>query len=200
MTRYPDPSETEQNKFLRRLYFGQGHDYLLLCLERAYLDMCRTAHGISQFPSAYSAAITLLHQRLSQLASQKCHLDSERFDKWHESICLDLVASYQQHDYRLFSIGQAQKWINMAFKYVYVIGRNELPGFASFYSLCHIPIDNIIIKHSAFAGAPRFKCAWSRITTYDSYLAYQHWVRKSFHGSSPLAVEFRLWQGTPAAA
>lgn len=200
MLTYPDPSESDQADFVRRLYFGSGHDVLGQCLKRAYLDFSRTVHGIAQCRSAYPAATSFLRSELSQLPLQRQIFSSEQFDKWHKTTCRNLLSIYSGHAYPAFSIGQAQKWINMALKYIYVFGEERLPGFKPLYSLCHIPIDNIIIKNLSFKNPPKLKCAWSRITSYDDYMLFQHWVRQTFQGSSPLAVEFRLWQATPIAA
>ena len=38
------------------------------------------------------------------------------------------VPTYDEHGFQ-FHGGQAQKWLNMAFKYVHVFGENRLPGF-----------------------------------------------------------------------
>lgn len=191
------PSQTEQHDFLFRLYFGSGNDFLNLCLKRAYLDLSRTLHGIGKFPKAYLAAERFLHQELSQLSSQHEVNNMKRFDVWHEALCKNLVSLYDQQGYAFFYVGQAQKWINMAFKYVYVFGEEKLPGFSSFYDLCHMPIDNIMIKNLAFKHPPPFTHPWSRIESYEEYMKFQCWVRTSFEDSSPLAVEFWLWQEFP---
>ena len=44
---------------------------------------------------------------------------------------------------------------------------------------------------------PRLTTAWSRVT-YEEYMPIQTWVRYTFRGSPPLAVEFRLWQNSGA--
>lgn len=41
------------------------------------------------------------------------------FDEWHESRCDDLVKDYG--DEELFTFGNAQKWVNMTMKYLYLI-------------------------------------------------------------------------------
>jgi hypothetical protein len=199
MTLFPDPSRQEQNDFLVRLYFGPGNDLLGLCLKRAYLDLCRTVHGIAKSPAIYPAAKRFLREVLSQLSLRQEHFTQEQFDTWHEAVCRGLVSIYKEHGYATFSIGQAQKWINMAFKYVYLIGEEKLSGFSSFYELCHVPIDNIITKNLAFANPPAFTRPWSRIERYEEYMLFQHWVRSTFEGSSPLAVEFRFWREAPVA-
>ena len=199
MMQYPNPSQSDQNEFLIRLYFGAGNDLLDLCLGRAYLDFSRTLHGIAAHPSAYPEAKRFLRAEFSQLSAGQPTPSSECFDAWHAAVCSKLKAIYAQHGHASFYIGQAQKWINMTFKYVYVMGEAKLPGFASFYGLCHMPIDNIILKRLAlaFASPPRLAQAWSRMESYEHYMEFQRWIRGAFKGSSPLAVEFKLWQELP---
>jgi hypothetical protein len=189
-----NPSQTDQHDFLLRLYFGSGDDFLDLCLKRAYLDLSRTVHGIGKYPNAYIEAKQFIHKELSQLPKQLEIYNLQHFDAWHETLCQNLVTLYNQHGYAFFYVGQAQKWINMAFKYIYVFGEEKLPGYSSFYGLCHMPIDNIIIKNLAFKHPPTFTRPWSRIESYKEYMDFQRWVRRSFEDSSPLAIEFRFWQ------
>ncbi len=114
--------------------------------------------------------------------------------------CDRLIELYAKHDYELF-VGQAQKWLNMTLKYIYVIGDltndHQLSEYECFYKLGHVPLDRIIIKifkEYTDRNPPRLTTdSWSRLTDYDEYLSYQKWIRDSFQGSPPLAVEFHLW-------
>jgi len=94
-------------------------------------------------------------------------------------------------------MGQAQKWLNMALKYVYVFGESRLPGYEAFYRFCHVPIDNIALDSPAFAGLGKIDKLkpWSRIEKYKPYLEFQKDVRRRYPTSAPLAVEFWAWQG-----
>jgi hypothetical protein len=58
--------------------------------------------------------------------------------------------------------GQAQKWLNMTFKYVYVMGEHRLPGFIHLYDLCHVPLDNILMNRLYPYAFQRLPCRWSR--------------------------------------
>src|ERR1700730_8802071 len=95
----------------------------------------------------------------------------------------------------MFSVGHGQKWINMTFKYLFVMGDTRVPGFLHLYDLCHVPFDIIFIdalrENHDFENLP---CAWSKLDNYNIYLNRQRWVRDRFN-LSPLDVEFRLWMG-----
>ncbi len=116
------------------------------------------------------------------------------FDNWHRETCQTLTTLYEHYSYNQLFVGQAQKWINMTFKYIFTIGESRLPGFESFYQHCHIPIDNIIVARLKEYGFPGLSCAWSRINNYQGYLNYQQWVRRRFE-YIPMDVEFLLWLG-----
>ncbi len=115
-----------------------------------------------------------------------------QFDEWHRSACVELVKIYRSGGYRSFCVGHAQKWLNMTFKYIYVLGDERLPGFGHVYDLCHVPLDNILIAALRPYGFQPLGCPWSRLKDYDIYLDRQHWVRNRFQ-PAPLDVEFKLW-------
>jgi len=193
-SRYSNPSSEDQAEFVLRLYFGGGDDKLRLAIRRAYQDFNRTVHGIGKYADARLIADDFMYGAIAKLAMQQDDVNQALFDAWHEKTAKDLCAIYLAAGYKAFYIGQAQKWINMALKYVYVFGESCLPGFSKFFPYCHVPIDNIILEKEVFKDLRSFNCAWSRISDYGEYLAFQLSVRRKFPDSSPLAVEFWAWQ------
>lgn len=191
---YPDPSTTDQADFLLRLYFGPGEDALLLAIKRAHQDLSRTVHGIGAHPDARQEATKLLRVEITKLSGNPAIATQEAFDSWHRRICERLRDAYASTGYKKFTFGQAQKWLNMTLKYVFVFGKARLPGYEAFYRFCHVPIDNIILESRTFSGLSAFAKPWSRNDDYDEYLAFQRAVREQFPESSPLAVEFWVWQ------
>ena len=136
---------------------------------------------------------------IGELAMKLEDANQASFDAWHEKTAKDLCGIYSAAGYKDFHIGQAQKWINMALKYVYVFGESYLPGFSKFFPYCHVPIDNIILEKDEFKDLRSSECAWSRISNYDDYFEFQLSVRQEFPDSSPLAVEFQAWQRNAVA-
>ena len=156
-------------------------------------------HGVGSHANAYERAAKLLRQELTSLPSNVEAYTQAGFDRWHKDACDSLCNVYSRAGYKRFFIGQAQKWVNMALKYVYVLGEARLPGYLRLYHLCHVPIDNILLGKTEFQGIGKFKVAWSRIQDYSEYLAFQVSVREHFSGAAPLAVEFHVWQRPNAA-
>jgi hypothetical protein len=118
------------------------------------------------------------------------------FDEWHKEACERLQKLYHEDGFQDFFVGQAQKWLNMSLKYVFAMGDERVPGFASIYPYAHIPIDNIFLQRVAKipgSGIPELTEAWSRLKDYQEYLEYQQACRNWFRDSAPLSAEFWLW-------
>lgn len=188
------PTLEQQQDFALKLYFGNG-DPLTRSIRRAYLDLCRTAHGIGSHGRKVEESKEAIRGSIEEI----CHSEmmQDQFDDWHKNLCLRLCEIFEPKFN--FTVGQAQKWVNMTFKYLYVFGEAKAPGYRNLYQFCHVPIDKVIMK--ALKNLPQhdsgsdFQVTWSRIEDYSEYLAFQERLRIEFKGSSPLAVEFWLWQG-----
>jgi len=183
-------------EYLIRLYFGNKGDLITLCINRAYRDLNRTLHGIDRhkgkhklFNSATNHLRSIFIEIKETPSKPKSH---KNFDKWHESNCRKLKNLYEENGFMNFAIGQAQKWINMTFKYIFCMGESRLPGYFDLYEFCHVPIDNIILDNISQSGAPVISCPWSRLDDYTEYMSLQKWFREKFD-LPPLDVEFRLW-------
>jgi hypothetical protein len=194
------PSQDAIGEYLFRLYFGKGSP-IDLCVRRAYLDLSRTLHGIRVIPKAdilYHAASDTVRELLTGLLEEKSVSDQSAFDDWHRQQCERLIELYASRGYSAFSVGQAQKWLNMGLKYAITLGAvGILPGIdhERFLKIAHAPLDNIFLKALESRGHhPDLELRpWSRIANYDTYFAFQLWLRKEFSDSAPLAVEFELW-------
>lgn len=106
---------------------------------------------------------------------------------------MSLKRIYENHKFSKFTIGQSQKWLNMAIKYIRVCGEDEIPGFDCIYSFCHVPLDNLILyKFNKLPDFPALKISWSRINDYRQYFQIQKWIRDNFE-ACPLDLELVAW-------
>lgn len=195
------PSREDYNDYVLHLYFGFSENPLESCIKRAYLDLARTLHGFSKHKNherIFKSAVEFLSLMLTDTKNIKSKNNQEEFDTWHFMICNSLCMKYQIDGYEDFSYGQAQKWLNMTMKYIYVFGEDYLPGYQSVYRFCHIPVDNYILEAIYKGGAPKLNQSWSRTNKKD-YLKIQEWVREQYPGIPPLSVEFHLWNGVMKA-
>lgn len=182
--------------FLLVCFFGSNGDYLSRCIARAYRDFNRTMHGFGKHASKQDVDIrarTYLHKCFTDLKTTELTTHTE-FDSWHRQASDRLCGLYREFGAYDFFVGQAQKWLNMTFKYIYTMGEHRISGFWEKYPLSHVPLDNILIEQLARYGFPLRSGGWSRINDYDTYLSYQRWIREHFR-RPPLDVEFLLWMG-----
>lgn len=135
------------------------------------------------------------------------------FNAWHEKVCKSLVDEYKnvKLEKPLFTYGNAQKWLNMTLKYLWLLGM--LPEWIEESDL-HIPIDSYILqaikdgekidnKNNISADGIKGsgqdytykEKAWSNLD-YDEYVAFY----KKYQGEleSPLKWENEAWIKTAA--
>lgn len=80
-----------------------------------------------------------LFERLKELNSDT------NFDNWHKELCKGIKEKYkdiEENEKELFTYGNAQKWVNMSLKYMWLL--DLLPQDINEKDL-HIPIDSYII-------------------------------------------------------
>ena len=92
------------------------------------------------------------------------------YDTWHEQGCLQLQSLYRKQGFDKFSIGQAQKWLNMSLKYLFTIGGDRLPRFGRHYKNVHVPMDNVFLEAGNELVGPVLSMPSSRLDNYQTYL------------------------------
>jgi hypothetical protein len=183
--------------YLLRLIFGSKVETnpLSVCVDTAYLDFNRTLRGISKVENGaklHTDAVDFLSSSLEELRETlKTPTSQKTFDDWHEDTCAKLISIYEG-SYTVHG-GQAQKWVNMTLKYIYTLGEERIVGFEGAYTLCHAPLDKIVVSALAKFGFPKLSRVWSQLD-YSEYFARQKWIRNKFT-LVPLDVEFLLWLG-----
>jgi hypothetical protein len=185
----------EKIKFWIRVYLGTNNvqKLKLAVIDRAYRDFNRTMHGIGKVQN--NDTKKLLSKLLLKIIDEITlnDFDQKSFDLWHKSQCDILIAEFYNLLEYTISYGQAQKWINMTLKYLFVIGSDIINGIDRNYQYFHIPIDNIIQDKLTKYKIERINLKWSRINNYEVYFNYQKLVRKTFVGQIPIKVEFKLF-------
>lgn len=187
-------TQTNIEDFWIRCFLNPKVSLKEAAIERAYRDFNRTLHGIGikQTKDKQSILKGLIMKIVSELLSQIFNSQNE-FDNWHKIKCYELVSAYDDVLKHKLFIGQAQKWINMSFKYLFALGENRVNGISKNYKYFHFPVDNIIQDEFFKHGIKKFKLAWSRIDDYSDYLDYQILIREKFHDQIPLDIEFILF-------
>ena len=151
-----------------------------------YLDACRTFNNQKK-PNIKDEAIRSLAEKLKKYVDGGCEFD-------HNSYCNLLVDSYSMH------YGQAQKIVNMAFKYLFCITNDS--KLQKKFDCCHMPLDGIMLEwmyrnitdENGKKILQKTKIgSWSKMNA-DSYSDYQSLVLNHFKGKKPLELDFEYWR------
>lgn len=180
--------------FLKVIYFGAITDPFEAASFHAYRDFNRTLRfgdkGAETRKELRKQATAILRERIADIA-EETHMTQEGFDEWHRETC-SLVRQPYVAAGIAFTWGQAQKWLNMTIKYLYIVGSCSFDGVFRF---CHIPIDNYVFQIARKElGIPVPSERWSRWNDYDGqYMTYQKELRSRIKGYDPLRWEFKFW-------
>ena len=154
-----EPNEA-LTRFLVFSYFGidiedkdyQKGDIIGACVRRAYLDMCRTLRFSSEGKDGgfYNA---VAGQLISAFADEKQSLESKRKNAY-DVFFPEQGSPTKEYFSSQFSCGQAQKWINMTFKYMWLLGLIGPEGLEA-------PVDRLILEALTKKDAWEQKTVWS---------------------------------------
>ena len=180
--------------FLKAVFFGSIECPIAAASHRAYRDLNRTIR-FGEMPQEQrdglrSKVTSHFKQEIPAMAEHGVH-SQESYDEWHCQLCNEIRLLYRNSGVE-FHIGQAQKWVNMTMKYLYICGAYSFKGI---FQYLHIPIDNYVFTVAEKElHIPQPKVRWSRWDSYDTqYLAYQKELRLRICGLSPLRWEFKFW-------
>ena len=163
-----------------------------------YLDACRTFNEQKKLKKS-DKAIESLAKSIKRYLDNDCDFD-------HDSYCKLLVDSYAMH------YGQAQKIVNMAFKYLYCIAKDS--SLLTKFDNCHMPLDGIMLEwlyrnakdENGKKVLKKSKIGpWSKMEkgskkqSYDkdgyyTYSYYQSLLLKHFKNQKPLELDFEYWR------
>lgn len=180
--------------FLKAIYFGDLSNLVKAASGRAYLDMNRTIRFEGMLPERRmklrEKVNKIFEEMLKTLFSKKIKCQDD-FDSWHRNVC-NMIRQEYRDDSVMLTYGQAQKWVNMTIKYLYVLGA---AAFDDIIDFLHIPLDNYVFDVAEKSlGIKRPILAWSKWDNYDSqYLQYQKDIREKVTGYSLFRWEFRHW-------
>lgn len=113
-------------------------------LYAGYLDTCRTIKWKEHpkkvikdiFKYKDSNNDTSIIDDIAECIS--CNKKQDEFDKYHDNMCRKLIKNFDS----IIAYGQAQKIINMAFKYLYCIETIDRECFKN----CHMPLDSFTLE------------------------------------------------------
>lgn len=186
--------EDKMFKFLFKYYFKisteESKDFntaLGKCVDRAYQDFNRTLRFKSKNEDDRKKFKENTKEKLCEIVKEL--KDAEYFDAKHKDCCEQLLkcANDTQKLAKPFTYGQAQKWINMTFKYLWLMGYCE-----EIEKELHVPIDNIIIDKAKENGVnPPSSESWSN---WNDYTIYENYQKKLQEFADKIAVTKIQWE------
>ena len=201
---------------------------------KAYLDMNRTLRFIIKNNSGNKDDVVKERKQWlldgTDVIRNSFNKKIKDFNLWHKEVCDELIDIYSGNKLKdcngketSLTYGQAQKWLNMTLKYLWLLNRLELlegntkSFICKYQDFFHIPLDSYILRYIArknknkdhkFVGIDNglgdedfseywnsFGSVWSAINDYDKYLEYQKKISKitKAKGQYPLEWELEHW-------
>lgn len=160
-------------------------DLIELAMTKAYKDLMRTIRSFASNANNNEIKINA-RKCIKEYINRIINLNitsQKQFDKLHQEACNALIEKFEEQH---FTIGQAQKWINMTFKYLHLLEYEEMEKV---YEYCHIPIDSYMLNITDY----QMSKPWSKLNDYNEYIQYQDWFRNKYKEEIPLDAEFYLW-------
>lgn len=171
-----DKISVELNKYADRFLMAEVKNFEGAA-HKAYADMARRTLRIKE-NSKERIALKKSATEILRQAVEKLKNDPSDFPKWHEKSCNALIACYGGQ----LSYGQAQKWLNMLLKYLYVY---DVKGYETLFSPeekitdLDMPVDSKVIEalHRKY-NVKRPTAGWS-VWDRNTYRAYQAAARSA---------------------
>lgn len=201
----------EAQQFLWYSYFTVSYDELakdheaalLLCAQRAYLDMNRTLTFDSDKEDHKGFRNSVCGEIIGGIRTKLLSCDQSAFDSNHSQLCNHIIKFVKDKNiliprkgnHESFHYGQAQKWLNMTLKYMLIMGfwPDELKPIET---VIHIPVDNFIMKAASNMGVmlPRTNGTYGKYSassklwskwSEEEYIRFQTHLRESIKQVSP---------------
>ena len=199
------------------------YDKKIKCAYRAYRDLARTLrykYTSSELEHAKKGSKegdfkekrdSWIREMCTELINSIDMFEKEKkeFDIWHKELCAKFVEPTEEDQVfcrgkefleKGFTYGQAQKWLNMTLKYLWLM--DLLPTSISPEWL-HVPIDSYILKklkrEDSFKECDDIKSdqylneTWSAFSNYDNYKELQERIRDMLKEEAEAPIE---WEGT----
>jgi len=187
-----------------------------------YLDTCRTIHPRNESKKTFNEKVKSLFKEEKGIAYylqdffKRKHIEkAEAFDELHHKWCNFLIEQFKNKTGEPLKYGQAQKIINMAFKYLCCCVKIDI--FQDYFKFCHMPLDSVILEwiwrnrgKAEFSEMKINKSSigpWSSINWSDddkndlddegqyTYMFYVRTIRRIIGDEkNPLEAEFSIWE------
>ena len=160
---HKDPGDGKRGPFYNKtqswLFDVENRELFINAVWQGYLDASRTFSGIKGTNKSEGAFLNLA-------VSLQNYFKDSNAEFTHETWCTDFITDIKNcYNYEA-RYGQAQKVINMAFKYLYCCEGAEKHN--SKFMDCHMPLDQYTLVWFFMEGNPLYQgWSWFDKTTYN---------------------------------
>lgn len=153
---------------------------------QAYLDMCRTMKNVS--PKKKDDMLEAVADELTGYFAKR-EKEKTGFDEWHNKTVKTVQDAYGE-----LTIGQAQKIINMSFKYLYCF-RFFRESKKDYFTHCHMPLDGITLNWYEKKTGEKVSEPWSKLDDkYDGIIeGIREAIEKESKSKTMLEKDFEVW-------
>lgn len=124
----------------------QEEERIRKCVERAYLDLARTLRFEEKEDQTRKyEKEKWIKEITDEIVKIRGSMNRENFDEKHKRLC-EKITQYNGVLKYSFTYGQAQKWVNMTLKYMWICG---IEGMDKVEGFLHIPVDSYIMEAAA---------------------------------------------------
>lgn len=174
-------SKQQNRKFCEDVYY--------FAVYQGYLDAKRTFKGVSKIGDKKEDAFKELAGKIENYFEETFQDDQDYFDQKHNEMCKSLIDSFKKSGY-IITYGQAQKIVNMAFKYLYCC--EDAEKRKDYFKYCHMALDTYTLNWYNRKTGKNIK-EWSKLCE-KVYKEIQSNIRenKEYNGTV-LENEFIIW-------
>lgn len=203
-------------EFLLFSYFGDISNPIKASINRAYVDMA--SHTLTGFKTD-EEKWKCRYQTSQEIEKSIENIEYDNFSDWHKNLCSRIKDNYKNYSVEL-SYGQAQKWVNMALKYLCIfnsifieledkklfsdysikISENKIQNIQSFLDMFSIkdfdiPIDSYILGYLEEKNKLEIKnksVSWSKMDENDYNEAKELAKELDMESENHAWIEFAL--------
>ena len=173
---------------------GTEEEVISKAIDKAHAPSVLRALKTGGNPTALPRARAEVKELLINELPKALHasMSQVEFDNWNADLCEKIKDIYHKYNMTDYTIGNAQKLLNMAVKYTF--SANIIDPNLDFFKIAHIPIDRIIMKAATKKlGVAPLEKAWSATDDMTELLDFQSRLRDSLSDEFPLLWEIKNW-------
>jgi len=149
----------------------------------------RGKYGSEKLKEPRQKCEEILRENLLKIYNNN-NIPEENFIDWEEKLANKIRETYHSYSINLYTYGNAQKWINIAIKYLF--SSDHIDFNHKLFEVCYLPIDRIIQDNAYKSlGVNRLPVAWSKCDKWQDIAVYEENIKNAIKQQTD--YNSRLW-------